>query len=64
MKGKVCNESKVQSQAARGGLVYGGYDVLLNVPGWGVCGGSAARCRWYVYRGAGQRKRHTGCTTN
>ena len=36
MEGKVCNESKVQSQAARSGLVYGSYDVLLNVPGWGV----------------------------
>ena len=40
MEGKVCNESKVQAQAAHSGLVYGGYDVLLNVPGWGVCGGS------------------------
>lgn len=38
----MCNESKVQSQAARGGLVYGSYDVLHNVPDWGVCGGSAA----------------------
>lgn len=34
------NESQIQAQAARGGLVYGGYDVLLPVPSWGVCGGS------------------------
>ena len=27
------NESQIQAQAARGGLVYGGYDVLLPVPG-------------------------------